>query len=148
GWLCLIVASSALLMASEARAQAIITGRVAEINSARPLAGVIVLVEGTTATTTTGQDGRYRLVNVLPGRRIVVARLIGYAPSRHAITIAANEQATLDFTLQASAIVLEEVLITGTAGGEQPGSGGNSVSRISAAAGRSYSAAPYLSTLL
>jgi TonB-linked SusC/RagA family outer membrane protein len=147
-WLCLAAASVALIGASEARAQATIAGRVVEVNSSRPLAGAIVSVEGTSATTTAAQDGRYRLVNVLPGRHTVVARLIGFAPARRVITVAADQQATQDFALQATALVLEEVLITGTAGGEQRRSVGNSVSRISAAEELSKSAAPNLSSLL
>ena len=147
-WSCLVAASVALIGASEARAQATITGRVAEVNSARPLAGATVQVEGTSFAGTTGQDGRYRIVNVLPGRHTVVARLIGYAPVRHAVTVTANDQATADFTLQASAIVLEEVLITGTAGGEQRRSVGNSVARIDAVEQLSKSASPNLSSLL
>ena len=140
----------AVLCAPNALAQqgGTLTGRVTDARSGQPIPGVAVEIEGTTIATAAGEDGRYRLGNIPPGQRTIIARRIGYAAARQSVAVGASGQATLDLALQPAALSLDAVVVTGTAGGEQLRSIGNSVSTIQAADALTLSAAPTLGTLL
>jgi TonB-linked SusC/RagA family outer membrane protein len=125
----------------------IVVGRVTDARSGQPIAGAAVVVEGTALATASGDDGRFRFANVPSGQQTLTARRIGYAAGRQSVTVSAG-QASVDFTLQPVALSLDAVVVTGTPGGEQLRSIGNSVSTIQAAEALTVSAAPTLGTLL
>src|SRR5688572_14321459 len=125
-----------------------ITGRVTDARTAAPITAALVEVEGTRLATTTGADGRYRLVDVPAGSRVISVRRLGYTASRQTVTVTDNQQATADFALAAAAVSLDQVVVTGTAGGEQRRSIGNSVATINASEELERSAAPNLGNLL
>jgi TonB-linked SusC/RagA family outer membrane protein len=125
-----------------------IAGRVTDARSGQPIAGAAIQVEGTALATAAGDDGRFRIGNVPPGRQTITARRIGYAAGRQTATVAAGAQATADFALQPAALSLDAVVVTGTPGGEQLRSIGNSVTTIEAPQALTLSAAPNLATLL
>lgn len=85
-----------------------IEGTVREAGGA-PLAGAQVTLEGTTAQTTTGADGRYRIAGVASGRVTVTVRLAGFEPARRAVTVGDGRTTVVDFTLRPLA-VREQVL--------------------------------------
>ncbi len=91
-----------------------ITGRVTAKASNTPLVGVTVVVQGTSQSATTGEDGRYRIADVTPGTYTLRARYIGYAPGTASVTVSADQEATADFGLEKSAQRLDEVVTTGT----------------------------------
>jgi TonB-linked SusC/RagA family outer membrane protein len=125
-----------------------VVGRVTDARTGLPLAGATIEVDGSRLATTTGDDGRYRLTNVPAGSRVIIARRLGHSSARQTVTVADEQQVTADFTLQTAAISLDQVVITGTAGGEQRRSIGNAVATIDATEELSRSAAPNLGTLL
>jgi TonB-linked SusC/RagA family outer membrane protein len=125
-----------------------ITGRVTDARTSAPVAGAQVEVEGTRLAATTGDDGRYRVPGVPAGARILIVRRLGYAAARRQVTVTDDQQATVDIAMQAAAIALDQVVVTGTAGGEQRRSIGNAVSTINATEELEKSAAPNLSSLL
>ena len=141
---------AAVLCAPNALAQqgGTLAGRVTDARSGQPIPGVAIEIEGTTIATAAGDDGRYRLGNIPAGQRTIIARRIGYAAVRQSVAVGASGQATLDLALQPAALSLDAVVVTGTAGGEQLRSIGNSVSTIQAADALTLSAAPTLGTLL
>ena len=63
----------------------------------------------------TGERG-YVITGVPAGRQVVRARALGFAPVEKSITIGAGETVTLDFMVTQSALTLNEVVVTGTAG--------------------------------
>jgi TonB-linked SusC/RagA family outer membrane protein len=126
----------------------VVTGRVIDVRTSAPVAGASVEVDGSRIATATGDDGRYRLTNVPAGQRVIIVRRLGYAASRQSVTVTDDQQTTADFSLQAAAIALDQVVVTGTAGGEQRRSIGNSVATIDASQELERSAAPNLGTLL
>ena len=126
----------------------IVTGRVTDARTSAPVAGAVVEVDGTRLATSTSDDGRYRLTAVPAGSRVIIVRRLGYAAARQTVTVADDQTATADFSLQAAAIALDQVVVTGTAGGEQRRSIGNAVSTINASEELEKSAAPNLSSLL
>ncbi len=91
-----------------------VTGRVTDVKTQTALAGATVVVQGTSHSATTGNDGRYRIAGVAPGTYTVRARYIGYAPGLASVTVNADQEATADFTLEKSAQRLDEVVTTGT----------------------------------
>lgn len=90
-----------------------VRGAVTDSSSGQPIIGAQVTVTGTTLGTITGEDGRYVLRNV-PARAVTVrAQRIGFAPSEHDLTLAANDTATLNFALTPIAAQLSEIVVVG-----------------------------------
>ncbi len=77
------------------------------------LPGASVLIIGTVRGTNTNQDGEY-VLTVPPGVYVVRARLIGYEASERQVTVATGATVTLDFQLAAGALLLDEVVVTGS----------------------------------
>jgi len=125
-----------------------IVGRVTDVRTSAPVANAQVEVEGTRVATATGDDGRYRLTAVPAGSHVVIVRRLGYAAARQRVAVTDDQQATADITMQPAAVALDQVVVTGTAGGEQRRSIGNAVSTINATEELEKSAAPNLSGLL
>ena len=127
---------------------ATIVGRVTDARSSEAVPGATIEVDGTRLAAVADDDGRYRIVNVPPGSRTIIARRLGFAAMRRTVTIAAEQQTTVDFALERSVVALDQVVVTGTAGSEQRRSVGQSVATIDASDALSKSAAPDLSSLL
>jgi TonB-linked SusC/RagA family outer membrane protein len=127
---------------------AVVTGRITDARSSQGVPGATVQVEGTRLGAVTGEDGRYRIVNVPAGTHTIRARRIGYASAGRPVSVVAGGTATLDLALEAAVASLDEVVVTGTAGGEQRRSIGNAVSTINADEAMSKSAAQSVSTLI
>lgn len=127
---------------------ATITGVVTDERSRQGIGGAAILIEGTRLGAISGNDGRYRIANVPAGAHTVIARRIGYTQARQSVTVSDDQQVTVNFALEAVATSLNQVVITGTAGGEQRRSIGNAVSTINASEALSRSQAPNVSSLL
>jgi TonB-linked SusC/RagA family outer membrane protein len=125
-----------------------IAGRVTDAAAGAPLPGVSLQVEGTRLGAGTANDGRFRIPGLQPGTYTVVARRIGYNPQRQSVTIAGAGEVVANFALQSSPIALDQVVVTGTPGGQERRAIGNSVTTISASEELSKSAAPNLGSLL
>ena len=105
-----------LLLAPQLSAQdatGTIRGRVLDAASQQPLSSVNVVIVGTTRGAVSQNDGSYLLVNVTPGTQTVRASRIGYTPQAQTVTVTAGGSATADFSLQAQAVVLGEVVSIG-----------------------------------
>ncbi|MCC6927652.1 MAG: SusC/RagA family TonB-linked outer membrane protein [Gemmatimonadaceae bacterium] len=152
-WLARIAGTLAVVLtaglASVAQAQTgTLAGRVTDAAADAPLPGVTLQVEGTRFGAGTANDGRYRITGLQPGSYVIIARRLGYNPQRQTVTVSAGSEATANFRLQASAIALDQVVVTGTAGAQEKRSIGNAVTTISASEELAKSAAPNLGALL
>lgn len=149
---CFTAGALLLLGAPVARAQGAqggtIVGRVTDASTRQGIANAVVQIEGTSLGANADQDGRYRVVNVPAGTRTVVARRIGYTPTRQAVTVSGDQSVTANFVLQVAATSLDQVVITGTAGAQERREIGNAVSTVNAVEQLSKSAAPNLTSLL
>jgi TonB-linked SusC/RagA family outer membrane protein len=125
-----------------------VVGRVTEARSTQPLVGATLEIEGTRLGAVTDGAGRYRIDNVPAGPRTIIARRIGFAAARQTVTVAALGQVTADLALQATPIALDQVVVTGTAGGERLRTIGNSVATIDAVEAVELAAPPTLGSLL
>lgn len=108
---------SALGAAPAAAQQGTVSGRVTDAATGRPVAAVQVRVVGTNLTAVTSGEGVYTLRNVPAGPVTVRALSVGYAEAAQRAALAAGQTATLDFTLQPSAVALDPLVVTAT--GEQ-----------------------------
>lgn len=97
--------------------RATISGRVTTAEGAQPISDSRVSVVGTNITTSSNQDGRYVLAGVPKGNVEVRVLRVGFEAQKKTMTVAAGQQVTLDFSLKAIAIQLQEVVTTAT--GEQ-----------------------------
>ena len=108
-----IHASTASLVAQQPATGAI-EGRITEAGSGRPLPAAQVVVAGTTIGAATNENGSYRIANA-PARQVELrVRLIGFAPISKTVVVAAGQTTRADFAIQASALQLEQVVVTGS----------------------------------
>jgi len=117
--LALIPLLSLLVPRLRAAAQAgggTVTGVVTMMGSARPLAGVSVVLGDAAQTATSDSAGRYRIAGIPSGDHVLTARRIGFGSASARITVVAGTEATVDVQLLAStAVQLEEVRVTADA---------------------------------
>jgi TonB-linked SusC/RagA family outer membrane protein len=142
----LILAAAPALGAQEASGT--IVGHVTDARSGGPLAQVSVTVEGARLGATTGSDGQYRISGVSTGNHTVAARRIGYAVVRKPVTVVSGGPATVDFALEQAAVSLDQIVVTGTAGGQLRRTLGNAVATVDAADQLAKSGATNLASLL
>jgi TonB-linked SusC/RagA family outer membrane protein len=113
GWLLTFLA---LLIAAARPAAAqgtgTLQGTVTDAQNGGPLPGVRVSVDGTTLGVVTEADGRYELRNVPAGTRTLRAARIGYTTGQQQASVAAGGTATVNFSLQAGGLVLDELVVT------------------------------------
>lgn len=91
-----------------------VTGRVTDKTSGVALAGAQISVANTTIRALTGQDGRYRVVNVPAGEQSIRVALIGYGTTAQPVTVPAGGSATLDFGIAQVPFGLEALVVTAT----------------------------------
>src|SRR5947207_8841553 len=93
-----------------------VSGRVTDA-AGKAVAGAQVTVAGSDVRATSDAEGRYRLTLRAAGALAVRVTAIGYTPQSKAVTVAAGESATVDFTLTANPVGLDAIIVT--ASGEQ-----------------------------
>jgi TonB-dependent SusC/RagA subfamily outer membrane receptor len=125
-----------------------ITGQVVDSATKESIPGVAITSDGTRLSALTGQDGHYRIASVPAGTYTLVARRIGYAPQRHTVTSDGQNELVVDFSLQAAATSLSEIIVTGTGQAQERREIPNAVSTVDATDVLSKSQAPDLGTLL
>jgi TonB-linked SusC/RagA family outer membrane protein len=106
-----------------------------------------VRIDNARGGATTDNTGQFRLT-VPAGPHTVTVLRLGYASARRPVTVAAGEEVRVDVSLQTSAVSLEQVVVTGTAGAQELRTVGNAVSTIRAADELAKSAAPDMGALL
>jgi TonB-linked SusC/RagA family outer membrane protein len=143
-----LLAPPAVSAAQIPQGSAVIVGQVTDARSGQGIPAVTVQLEGTRSGAVTGQDGRYRITGAPAGVHSVHVRRIGYASASRQVTVPAEGSVTVSFALEAAAASLDEVVITGTAGGEQRRSIGNAVTTINAEDAKSKSVAQNVSSLI
>jgi len=89
-------------------------GHVVDAKTGAVIAGAQVTIDGTSLGAATDNDGAYKIASAPIGEHVVTARRIGYSPQSLHVTIAADTTATLDFALQLSVNVFDQVVVTGT----------------------------------
>ena len=112
-----------------AQQQGRVTGLVTSTASGGPLGGVQVYIQALDLGGLSQANGRF-LMNVPPGTHTVTASRIGYADVSSAVTVGADQTVVANFAMNEDAVALDEILVTGTAGGTQRRAIGNVVERL------------------
>ena len=138
-----------LALPGNVRAQAgTVTGRVTDANTGAPVPSAQVFIVDTQLGTLTGADGNYRIPNVSAGSRLVRVITLGYRSETLTVDLAAGQTARVDFQLSVSAVALDEIIVTGTAGRQDRRAQASSVSSMSATALRDVAPISSVSNLL
>src|SRR5690606_7233026 len=111
-----------------------ISGRVIVAGTAGPLPSVEVSVPAAGIGALADADGRYVNTGVPAGHVAVTAKPIGDGTLARTVVVQPGATATVDFTLAVSALGLDAVIVTGTAGGTQRRAIGNVVTTVNAEA--------------
>lgn len=128
--------------------QGTIIGQVTHAGTGRTLSGVQISVEGSGLGALTDASGRYSISDVPAGAAEVRAQILGFRTATLSVTVASGETTVADFELSEQAVDLEEIIVTGTAGGARRREIGHSVDRLDAAGQVELSAPPSVTQLL
>jgi len=91
-----------------------IMGTVTDSSSGRPISDAQVSIGGSRLGATTDAQGRYSIVNVPAGPRIIDVRRIGYQPSApRTVTVTEGGTVTANFALREAALNLQAIVTTG-----------------------------------
>jgi iron complex outermembrane recepter protein len=90
-----------------------IAGRVVTDEAGTPLAGVHVLVAGSSAEATTDADGRFAINRAAAGFHTVVFMRDGYVTLSQPVTVSATEPVTLEVRLPAAPTLSQELTVVG-----------------------------------
>lgn len=109
-----------------------ITGRVLDAQGGTPLPSVQVLIRGTRYGTLTNSEGRFTLLAQLPASNYTLeASSIGREMVQRPLALGQNRLVSVDdISLRATALSLEEVVVTGTAAPTARRALGNAVSTV------------------
>src|SRR5688572_13505170 len=131
-----LVLAASFLPPSPANAQTpqqgTVAGRVVQGGTERPASGAQVSIPGTGLGQVVNNEGRYLLLNVPPGEVTVRVQLLGFGTEEKRATVAAGQTVTVDFELSQQTLSLDEIVVTGTAGGTQRRAIGNVVTSLNA----------------
>ena len=91
-----------------------IEGTVRATGNSAPLSDVAVFVQGTTRGAMTDAQGRFRILAVPSGDRVVMAQLIGRARGSQPVHVGADSTAQIDFSLAEVAAVIAPTVVSAT----------------------------------
>jgi TonB-linked SusC/RagA family outer membrane protein len=111
-----------------------IRGRVVDSGTRTPVSNAQVSIVGTTISTLTDAEGRFLFTSVAAGTVTLSVSRIGYGATQRTVTVETDESVVVNFELTSHALALDEIVVTGTAGGAQRRAIGNVVERIDAGA--------------
>lgn len=99
---------------TETNIQGVIAGKVTDSKSGKGVSGANISINAGGRGVVSDEDGSYRLAGVSAGTYVVSVRLVGYAKQGRSVTVGEGATVTVDFKLEPSANVLEQVIVTGT----------------------------------
>jgi TonB-linked SusC/RagA family outer membrane protein len=95
----------------------LITGKVSDEVSGQPVAGARIEIVGSAISTTTRNDGLFRLNGVPEGRVRIRATRLGFKPQEQSVDVGASATVSVGFVLSRAPTALTEMVTTAT--GEQ-----------------------------
>lgn len=107
-----------------------ITGRVIDAGNGEAVAAAQVFIADLDLGVLTQANGGYNLQEVPVGTHTVTIQRLGFQDETATVQVQDGATVTQNFTLSAAALQLDEVIVTGTAGGSQRRALGNVVDRM------------------
>lgn len=93
-----------------------VTGSVVAATTGQPINGAQISVEGTNVGSVSNSDGRFMITRVPAGAVTLQVVFVGYASQTQDINVTVGETTVVDFELRVSAVDMDEIVVTGTAG--------------------------------
>lgn len=137
-----------LLISSQAQSFAqggVVGGIVLSERTMAPIAGAQVNVVGTERGMVTGNNGRFLIPGLTGDRVEIEVSMIGYRTLRESVNVGT---ADLRIILSETAITLDEIVVTGTAGGTERRAIGNVVTRVRASEAVDMAPIPNMQSLI
>ena len=123
-----------LVVPLSAASQGTISGGVQNQQSGQPIPSVQIFIQSLDLGVLSQPNGRYVLPNVPAGTHTVTASRIGFQTVTQSVTVGAGAATVIqDFSLTEAVLGLDEIIVTGQAGGTQRRAIGNVVATIDAA---------------
>jgi TonB-dependent starch-binding outer membrane protein SusC len=94
----------------------VVVGVVLDKASGQPLSGSVVEIVGTQLGNSSDGRGHFVIRGVRPGTAEVRARRLGYRPATQSVQVVSGDSVRVSFSLEESAVTLNEVVTTGTGG--------------------------------
>ena len=107
-----------------------VSGRVLAAESGAGLSAVQVHIPALGLGTLTQNEGRFLIRNVPVGTHEIFAERIGYATMSQDIVVQNGQTTTVDLVVEFEALGLDEIIVTGTAGGTRRREVGNAIADI------------------
>ena len=107
-----------------------ITGQVTSSQGGQAIPAAQVFIADLDLGVLSQANGRYSLLNVPVGAHTLTVERIGYRVTTANVVVAAGAPAVQNFVLSEEALQLDEVIVTGTAGGSQRRAVGNTVAAV------------------
>ena len=107
-----------------------VTGRISDSQTGLPIGAVQVFIPNLDLGGLTQQNGRYLLQNIPAGTHELNVARIGYRTMAQQVTVGAGQVFEQNFAMVEEALALDEIVVTGTAGGSQVRAIGNVVTRM------------------
>lgn len=111
----------------------VVTGRVVQASTGRPIGAAQVSVVDASLGTTTGNDGRFRIIGVPEGRVTIQVQMIGFGVTEKEVTVTSGDVVAVNFQLSEEAISLDEIVVTGTAGRQERRAQGATIGNVDVA---------------
>lgn len=143
-----IAVALALLAAPRAAhaQQDVVAGSVRVSGSERPLPGAQITVEGQAGRAAVSDaSGKFRIAGVAGTQIVLNARLIGYRPETKTVQIGATD---VIFTMTERVLELDQMVVTGTAGGAEKKTIGTAVASVPVSDVMAKTAVPSVEGLL
>ena len=109
-----------------------IAGRIVDAVSGVPIDAAYVHIDELSLGTDSRPNGSFILVNVRAGLYEVVVERLGFTRETQQVTVTAGGVVTIEFQVSRDALRLDELVVTGTAGGTRARAIGNVVGRVEA----------------
>jgi len=109
----LVLLSAASVAAQE---RGIVTGTVVDATSGQTLESAQVYLPDLALGSLTNTEGRFLILNVPVGTHEIGVQIIGYSPGTQSVTVVAGEPVEVTFEINATALRLQELVVTGVAG--------------------------------
>lgn len=93
-----------------------VTGSVTAATTGQPINGTQITLRDTQLGGLSNVNGRFLITRVPPGTYSVQAVHVGYGTQTQEVTVTPGGAATLEFQMEVSAVDLDEIIVTGTAG--------------------------------
>lgn len=107
----------AFLVPTQAVAQdGTVTGQVTAATTGQPINGAQITIMDTQLGVLANASGRFLINNVPAGTHTVQVVYVGYGTATEEVTVTSGGTASVNFALEVSAVAMDELIVTGTAG--------------------------------